>query len=351
MRKTFFGHTQAGQPAYLYTLSNQSGMEVILSDFGATIVSLKVPDRAGRVDDVVLGHASLSEYEDGRFFVGGTIGRYANRIARGEFVLNGAKYIVSRNAPPNHLHGGFFGFHKRLWQAGSGATEHGESVVFSYFSPDGEEGFPGDLHTTVCFSVSAQHNELCVNFDAVCDQDTIVNLTTHPYFNLAGFHGYDILGHQLRVNGREYTPVDSQMIPTGELRDVADSPFDFSRLTEIGARIDADDPQLRLAGGYDHNWALNSAAAEQEAPAAELFEPVSGRRLEIFTTEPGIQFYSGNGLDRTIAARNGAACTRRGALCIETQHFPDSPNHPNFPSVILRRGSRFGSRTTHRFSA
>jgi aldose 1-epimerase len=350
MRKTYFGQTHDGRPAHLYTLLNRSGLEVVLSDFGATIVSLKVPDRADRMDEVILGHSSLAEYEDGRFFVGGTIGRYANRIARGEFALNGVKHTVSRNAPPNHLHGGFFGFHKRLWQAENAAVEGGDSIDFSYLSPDGEEGFPGNLHVTVRFNIPSEGSALCVAFDATCDRDTIVNLTTHPYFNLAGLKRPDILGHRLRINAGQYTPVDPNMIPTGELRDVANSPFDFRHLTEIGEWIDADDPQLRLAGGYDHNWDLNSSAAEEQAPAAELFEPISGRRLEIFTTEPGIQFYSGNGLDGGLVARNGAACMRRCALCLETQHFPDSPSHPNFPPVILRQGSRFHSKTTYRFS-
>ncbi len=350
MRKSFFGQTHDGQAAHLYTLSNRTGMEVVLSDFGATIVSLRVPDRAGHVEDVVLGHSSLAEYEDGRFFAGGTIGRYANRIARGEFILNGAKYTVSRNAPPNHLHGGFFGFHKRLWKAESVALDGGESIGFSYFSPDGEEGFPGNLNVTVRFSLFPDRNDLAVVFDATSDRDTIVNFTTHPYFNLAGLDGHDILGHQLRINARQCTPVGADMITTGELRDVANSPFDFTRLIEIGARIAADDPQLRLAGGYDHNWVLDSASAEQRAPAAELVEAIGGRRLQIFTTEPGIQFYSGNALDDSIVAKNGAACMRRGALCLETQHFPDSPNHPRFPSVILRQGRRFHSRTAYRFS-
>jgi len=350
MRNTFFGQTHDGRATRLYALSNQCGLEVVLRDFGATIASLKVPDRAGRVEDVVLGHVSLAEYEHGRFFVGGTIGRHANRIARGEFMLNGMKHIVSRNAPPTIFTGFFFGFHKRLWKAESLTLDSGEGIGFSRVSPDGEEGFPGDLNVTVRFSVSAGNNDLVVDFNAASDRDTIVNFTTHPYFNLAGFRGRDVLGHQLRINARRYAPVDANMIPAGELRDVANSPFDFTRLTEIGARIDADDPQLQLAGGYDHNWALDPDAAEHRAPAAELFEPISGRRLEIFTTEPGIQFYSGNGLDGSIVAKNGAACARRGALCLESQHFPDSPNQPNFPSVILRQGSGFHSKTTYRFS-
>jgi aldose 1-epimerase len=351
MRKTPFGVTRDGRPAHLYTLANRSGLEVVLSDFGATTVRLRVPDRDGRVDDVVLGHASLAEYEDGRFFIGGTIGRYANRIAGGEFTLNGKKYAVSTNTPPNHLHGGFVGFHKRLWDADLSAADEGEAVTLSYVSPDDEEGFPGNLTVNARFSISAARNDLRVAFDAFADQDTILNLTTHPYFNLSGASGGDILSHQLLIHAHRFTPVDAAMIPTGELRDVRNSPFDFTRLTAIGARIDDDHPQLTLAGGYDHNWALDAGSAGEETHAAELFDPASGRRLEIFTTEPGIQFYSGNSLDGSVANQNGAACGRRSALCLETQHFPDSPNHANSPSVVLRRGRRFRSSTTYRFSA
>jgi aldose 1-epimerase len=351
MQRTPFGAASGGRPAYLYTLSNRCGLEVALCDFGAAIVSLRVPDRAGRVEDVVLGHASLAEYERGRFFVGGTIGRYANRIARGEFTLNGEKVVLARNAPPNHLHGGAVGFHKRMWRAETGSPERDESVAFSYLSPDGEEGFPGNLSVTVRFTVAASRNDLQVAFDASADRDTIVNLTTHPYFNLAGSKARDILGHQLQIRARKFTPVDADMIPTGELRDVQDSPFDFTHLTPIGARIDQHHQQLALAGGYDHNWVLDSVPAGAEAPAAQLLDPLSGRCLEIFTTEPGIQFYSGNSLDGSLATRTGAPCARRCALCLETQHFPDSPNEPNFPSVVLRRGSRFRSSTMYRFSA
>ena len=350
MRVEAFGATRDGRPAHLYTLANRSGLEVAISDFGATIVSLRVPDRDGRIDDVVLGHASLAEYESGKFFIGGTIGRYANRIAGGEFTLNGARHVVSKNAPPNHLHGGFMGFHKRVWRAELSAADQDESITFSYVSPDGEEGFPGNLTVSVCFRVSAIGNDLSVVFDASADQDTIVNLTTHPYFNLAGTALRQIVDHQLRINARRFTPVDANMIPSGELREVKGSPFDFTSLTEIGTHIDDDDSQLLIAGGYDHNWVLDHGCSNEQAPAAELVDPVSGRRLEIFTTEPGIQFYSGNGLDGSVANRNGAPRERRSALCLETQHFPDSPNHANFSPVVLKAGDHFRSGTTYRFS-
>jgi aldose 1-epimerase len=350
MHKQFFGTTRDGRPSDLYTLSNRHGLKVVLSDYGATIVSLEVPDRWGHAGDVVLGHASLAEYEEGRFFLGGTIGRYANRIARGEFRLNGTSYALAKNAPPNHLHGGFEGFHKRLWQVEQDPSVEDETLNFSYLSRDGEEGFPGDLAVVARFAVSAERNELHIVYDATSDRDTILNLTSHPYFNLAGETSRDIVGHQLRIHANRFTPVDATMIPTGELRRVRNSPFDFTRLTAIGARIGIDDPQLILGGGYDHNWVLDGDPGEAEIPAAELYDPVSGRRLEIFTTEPGIQFYSGNSLDGSARGKNGAGYAHRCGLCLEPQHFPDSPNHVNFPSVVLKTGERFHSVTTYRFS-
>ncbi len=351
MRKVFFGKTRDGRPSCLYTLSNREGLEVVLCDFGATIVSIRVPDRDGHSDDVVLGYASLAEYENDRFFMGGTIGRYANRIAGGEFRLNGISYALAKNAPPNHLHGGHMGFHKQLWQGEECPSAQGDAANFSYFSRDGEEGFPGNLAVDARFVVSSSRNDMQVVYDATTDRDTIVNLTSHPYFNLAGQSCRDILGHQLLIHAGKFTPVDATMIPTGELRDVRNSPFDFIRLTPIGARIDADDPQLTLAGGYDHNWVLTRDSGETEIPAAQLYDPASGRRLEIFTTEPGIQFYSGNSLDGSVHRRNGESYVPRCGLCLEPQHFPDSPNHTNFPSVVLRQGERFRSATTYRFSA
>jgi aldose 1-epimerase len=351
MRREFFGKTRDGRSSHLYTLPNQTGLEVVLCDYGATIVSIRVPDRDGHSDDVVLGYASLADYENDRFFIGGTIGRYANRIARGEFRLNGTSYALAKNAPPNHLHGGLCGFHKRLWQAEEDPAAQDETLNFSYFSRDGEEGFPGNLAVRARFAVSADRNDLQIVYDATADRDTILNLTGHPYFNLAGETSRSILAHQLLIHAGKFTPVDATMIPTGELRDVRNSPFDFTRLTPIGAHIDADDPQLVLGGGYDHNWVLTRDSGETEIPAAQLYDPESGRRLEIFTTQPGIQFYSGNSLDGSVRGKNGAPCTPRCALCLEPQHFPDSPNQPNFPSVVLRQGGRFRSVSTYRFSA
>ena len=351
MRKDFFGKTRDGRSSYLYTLSNRRGLEVILCDYGASIVSIRIPDGSGHSDDVVLGYASLAEYENDRFFMGGTIGRYANRIARGEFRLNGTSYALAKNAPPNHLHGGYMGFHKRLWQAQESRSAQGDAVNFSYLSPDGEKGFPGNLTVSARFVVSSTRNDMQIIYDATTDRDTIVNLTSHPYFNLAGQTSRDILSHQLLIHADKFTPVDATMIPTGEFRDVRSSPFDFTRLTPVGSRIDADDPQLILAVGYDHNWVLDNDPGAPEIPAARLYDPASGRRLEIFTTEPGIQFYSGNSLDGSVRGRNGESYAPRCGLCLEPQHFPDSPNHTDFPSVVLRQGERFRSATTYRFSA
>jgi aldose 1-epimerase len=351
MRKDFFGQTRDGRPSYLYTLSNQTGLEIVLCDFGATVVSIRVADRDGHSDDVVLSYASLAEYENDRFFMGGTIGRYANRIARGEFKLNGISYALAKNAPPNHLHGGPGGFHKQLWLAQEDPAAQDETLSFSYLSRDGEEGFPGNLTVAIRFLVSSSRNDMQIVYDAMTDRDTIVNLTSHPYFNLAGQSCRDILGHQLLIHAERLTPVDATMIPTGEFRDVRSSPFDFTRLTPVGSRIDADDPQLTLAGGYDHNWVLDNDPSAPEIPAAQLYDPASGRRLEILTTEPGMQFYSGNSLDGSVRGKNGESYAPRCGLCLEPQHFPDSPNHANFPSVVLRQGERFHSSTTYRFSA
>lgn len=351
MRKDFFGKTRDGRPSYLYTLSNREGLEVVLCDFGATIVSIRVADRDGHSDDVVLGYASLAEYENDLFFMGGTIGRYANRIAGGEFRLNGISHALAKNAPPNHLHGGPNGFHKRLWNAEDAASPQDQALDLRYLSRDGEEGYPGNLTVVARFAVSADRNDLQIVYDATADRDTIVNLTSHPYFNLAGQAGRDILDHQLLIHADKFTPVDATMIPTGEFRDVRSSPFDFTRLTPVGSRIDADDPQLILAVGYDHNWVLDNDPGAPEIPAARLYDPASGRRLEIFTTEPGIQFYSGNSLDVSVRGRNGESYAPRCGLCLEPQHFPNSPNHTDFPSVVLRQGERFRSATTYRFSA
>jgi aldose 1-epimerase len=330
MRKDF-GKTRDGRSSYLFTLSNRHGLEVVLCDYGATIVSIRVPDRSGHSDDIVLGYASLAEYENDRFFVGGTIGRYANRIARGEFRLNGISYALAKNAPPNHLHGGPGGFHKRLWHAEEDSAARDETLSFSYFSPDGEEGFPGNLTVVARFAVSVHRNDLRIAYEAITDRDTILNLTSHPYFNLAGENSRSILAHQLLIHADKFTPVDATMIPAGELRDVRNSPFDFARPTPIGARINARDPQLVLASGYDHNWVLDSTTAGDEMPAAQLYDPASGRHLGIFTTEPGIQFYSGNLLDGSVSRKKWRTLRASLRSVPRTSAFSRFPESAEFP--------------------
>ncbi len=328
-------------------LSNGPGIDVAIFKLGGIITSLTVPDRHGDTSDVVLGYDNLESYRSDNLFMGGIIGRFANRIARGEFLLNGDRYHLNRNDGANHLHGGIRGFNKVEWQVSQQAQQHAQSLTLDYLSPDGEEGYPGNLHVQVAFSLS-DANELTIHYRATTDKDTIMNLTQHPYFNLAGQGAADILRHELTLNAGTFTPIDGNMIPTGELRAVKDTPFDFSKPTTIGARIGEEDEQLTLAGGYDHNWVLNKTGDDALTFAARVFEPESGRILEVLTTEPGIQFYSGNSLDGRVG-KTGTAYVPRSGFCLETQHFPDSPNHPQFPSTILRPGEEFRSTTIFRF--
>ena len=343
-----------------YTLANGHGMEVRAMTYGGIIRSLKVPDRSGRQADVVLGFDTPRGYlsDPPPPYFGAIIGRYGNRIAKGQFTLDGHVYTLAKNNGPNSLHGGNRGFDKRVWNAEGRETAEGASVIFSRTSPDGEEGYPGTLQVRVTYTLT-DRNELIVEYHATTDKATPVNLTQHSYFNLGGEGSGDILSHELLINADRYTPVDDTLIPTGELAAVQGTPFDFRKATAIGARIDANDPQIKKGPGYDHNWVLNRGARGEArgatradlALAARLTDPKSGRTLEIRTTEPGLQFYSGNFLDGTIKGKSGHAYTRRSGLCLETQHFPDSPNHANFPSTILRPGQTYDSRTVFQFSA
>jgi aldose 1-epimerase len=340
-----------GTPVEMVTLKNKSGMEVQAISYGGIITSLKVPDRAGNFADVVLGFDQSNQYfaDPPPPFFGAIVGRYGNRIANGVFVLDLKKYPLAKNNGPNHLHGGNKGFDKVLWTVATRETLQGSAVIFSRTSPDGEEGYPGNLAARVTYTLT-EKNELIVDYHATTDKPTVVNLTQHSYFNLAGEGSGDILGHQLMLNADRYTPVDATLIPTGELAAVAGTPFDFRQPTAIGARIDQDDPQLKFGKGYDHNWVLNRKGTRAEL-AARLTDPKSGRTLEISTTEPGIQFYTGNFLDGTIKGKHGHVYGLRTGLCLETQHFPDSPNHKNFPSTELRPGKAYDSRTVFTFSA
>jgi len=334
-----------------YTLKNTHGMELRVLDYGGIIVSLAVPDRTGRVDDVVLGFDRLEDYERSSPYFGAIIGRFSNRIARGRFTLDGRAYTLATNDGPNHLHGGVKGFDKVVWDVSPFERQDSTGLVLRYTSPDSEEGYPGTLRTTVTYTLT-EGNELIFDYEATSDRATPVNLTQHSYFNLAGEGEGDVLDHVLTLNANSFTPVDSTLIPTGEIRSVAGTPFDFRAPTAIGARIDQDDEQLRCGRGYDHNFVLDKdpGAPASTTFAARVFEPSSGRVMEVHTTEPGVQFYSGNFLDGTLRGKKGAVYSPRSGFTLETQHFPDSPNHPQFPSTTLMPGREYRSRTVLRFT-
>jgi len=352
IRKQPFGKTASGEQIDLYSLTNKKGMEVSITNFGATVVTVRVPDRSGKAADVVLGFDNLEGYENGKSYFGATVGRYANRIGGGQFSIGGKTYTLPKNNGNNTLHGGIVGFNKKVWKAREIASKEGESLELSYLSADGEEGFPGNLSVKVVFTVAADRNELKIDYSASTDKDTVLNLSNHSYFNLAGEGNGDILDHVLTLHAKQFTPVDNTLIPTGELRDVAGTPMDFTSATVIGKRIDDDYEQLVFGKGYDHNWVLaRSDSGNGATLAAEAYDPKSGRRLEVLTTEPGVQFYSGNFLDGSAKGKGSKVYGRRAAFCLETQHFPDSPNHPNFPSTLLKPGSVFHSETVFRFSA
>ncbi len=342
-----FGKTADGTPVDLFTLANARGVQVSITNYGGIIVSLLAPDRQGRPGDIVLGFERLEDYLKGHPYFGAIVGRYGNRIAKGRFTLDGVEYKLARNNGENHLHGGLQGFDKKVWAARHWMDSAGAHLELAYSSPDGEEGYPGRLDVKVTYTL-AENNQLRISYYAVTDKPTVVNLTNHSYFNLAG-EG-DILGHVLRLNADRFTPVDAGLIPTGELRPVAGTPFDFTAPTPIGARIEQDDEQLRLGRGYDHNFVLRGGGGAL-AEAAEVYEPKTGRVLRVLTTEPGVQFYTGNFLDGTLRGKGGRVYARRAGFCLETQHFPDSPNQPGFPSTVLRPGQTYRSTTVFEFSA
>jgi aldose 1-epimerase len=350
IRKQSFGKTANGEPIDLYFLTNQKGMEVSITNYGAAVVTMRVPDRAAKLADVVLGYDTVQGYENGKAYFGATVGRYANRIAGGKFSIDGKTYTLPKNDGPNTLHGGIVGFNKKVWKAREISSTDSAAVEFTYLSADGEEGFPGNLSVKVVFTLPADRNELKIDYTATTDKDTVLNLTNHSYFNLAGEGSGDILNHVLTLHAKQFTPVDKTLIPIGELRDVKGTPLDFTAPTAIGKRINENYEQLVVAKGYDHNWVLASGDGKTLRVAAEAYEPKSGRTLEVLTTEPGVQFYSGNFLDGS-SGKGNKPYPRRSAFCLETQHFPDSPNHPNFPTTLLKLGSIFQSQTVFRFSA
>jgi aldose 1-epimerase len=350
IRKQSFGKTASGEQVDLYSLTNKKGMEVSITNFGATVVTLRVPNRAGKPADIVLGYDTLQGYENGKSYFGATVGRYANRIGGGKFSIDGKEYTLPKNDGNNTLHGGIVGFNKKIWKAREIASDDAAALELSYLSPDGEEGFPGNLSVKVVFTLPADRNELKIDYTATTDKDTVLNLSNHSYFNLAGEGVGDILDQMMTLHAKQFTPVDKTLIPTGELREVAGTPLDFNRATVIGKRIDEDYEQLVFGKGYDHNWVLASGGGKGLTVAAEAHDPKSGRMLELLTTEPGVQFYSGNFLDGSTG-KGGKAYPRRSAFCLETQHFPDSPNHPNFPGTLLKPNAVFHSETVFRFSA
>jgi len=341
-----FGKTADGKAVEIYTLTNANGVELKAINYGCIITSVKVPDRTGKMADVVLGYDALDGYLKDSPYFGAVVGRYGNRIAKGQFTLEGKTYKLATNNGPNHLHGGNKGFDKVVWNAAPKNVPDGVAVVFTRTSPDGEEGYPGNLQATVTYTLTDK-NELKVDYSATTDKATPVNLTQHSYFNL-GDDKTDILGHELTIHASRYTPVDETLIPTGELASVQGTPFDFRTASAIGARIGADNAQLKNGGGYDHNWVLDRKGSGLQ-PAARLVDPKSGRTLDVATTEPGVQFYSGNFLDGSITGKGGRAYGRRTGLCLEAQHYPDSPNHQNFPSTILQPGQPYSSQTVFTF--
>jgi aldose 1-epimerase len=349
VKKESFGTLPDGTSVDLYTLTNAHGMEIRATNYGGIVVSLRVPDKKGHLDDIALGFDDLKGYLANTPYFGALIGRYGNRIANGKFTLDGKEYVLARNNGPNSIHGGQKGFDKAVWQAESFQNAQGVGIILTYTSKDGEEGYPGNLKTKVTYTLTDK-NEWIIDYEAVTDKATPVNLTEHTYFNLRGEGKGDVLGHILQLHASRFTPVDQNLIPTGELRPVKSTPMDFTEPTPIGSRIDADYEQLRLGHGYDHNFVLDKEGSEPVL-AARVKEPTSGRVLEVYTTEPGLQFYSGNFLDGTITGKQGHSYKKRYGFCLETQHFPDAPNHPDFPTTILRPGQKYHSRTIYKLSA
>ena len=349
VKKQAFGNLPDGAPIELYTLSNAQGMQAGIMTYGGAVVSLTAPDRGGKYADVVLGMQDLAGYLTPVPYFGAIIGRYGNRIGKAQFTLDGKVFHLPANDAANTLHGGLKGFDKHVWKATAGSSAEGETLELTYTSQDGEEGFPGNLSAKVVYTLTAK-NELKIDYTATTDKNTVVNLTNHSYFNLAGPGEGDILQHQVTIAADRFTPVDAGLIPTGELRPVKGTPFDFTKSTAIGARIGQDDEQLKLGKGYDHNWVLNKGSGGL-TKAAEVHEPQTGRVMQVWTTEPALQFYTGNFLDGTLKGKGGKPYPRRGAFCMETQHYPDSPNKPAFPSTELKPGATYHTTTVYRFSA
>jgi aldose 1-epimerase len=345
-----YGVTRHGEKVELFTLTNKDGILVHIITFGGRITSLKAADKNGKMENVVLGFDNLEQYEKPNPYFGALVGRYGNRIAKGKFSLNDREYTLAKNNGENNLHGGLVGFDKVVWKVeGIDESDSSTSLKLSYFSKDTEEGFPGNLKTTVTYTLN-KDNSLDILYEATTDKTTVVNLTQHSYFNLSGDFSQLILDHEVEINADKYVPVDGSLIPTGELASVEDTPFDFRKAKLVSEGINAKNEQIKLGGGFDHCWVLNDYPSGYRS-VAKAYHSGTGRTLEVFTDEPGIQFYSGNFLDGTLPAPNGATYAKQSGFCLETQHYPDSPNQPNFPSVTLKPGDKYSTKTTFKFSA
>ncbi len=347
--KADFGTTKDGQKADLYTLTNANGLVAKITNYGGTVTELWVPDRDGKLGDILLGFDNVKDYEEKSPYFGCLIGRYGNRIGKGKFTLDGKEYTLAANNDENHLHGGLKGFDKVVWDAEPVKSSSSVGLKLHYLSKDMEEGYPGNLDMTVTYTLTNK-DELKIHYEATTDKPTVCNLTNHNYYNLAGQGNGDILGHKLMINADTYTPVDSGLITTGQIAPVAGTPFDFTKSTAIGARINNDDTQLEYGLGYDHNWVLNKKGSKMSL-AAKVYEPTTGRIMKIYTNEPGLQFYAGNFLDGTLTGKEGKVYNHRYGFCLETQHYPDSPNKPGFPTTTLRPGEKYATTTVHKFSA
>jgi aldose 1-epimerase len=349
IKKLPFGKMPDGAPIHLYVLTNKNGMQASITNFGARLVSLKVPDRNGKLADVVLGYSSVAGYLKDTAYFGAIVGRYANRIAKGRFKLNGVTYKLPINNGVNSLHGGPKGFENLVWQARELTNSKDPAIELTLTSPDGDEGYPGTMHVRVIYTLTEQ-NAVRIQYRATTDKPTIINLTNHSYFNLDGQGNGNILDTVLMINADKYTPTDKTQIPTGKIVSVKGTPFDFLKPTPIGARINEKNEQLKMAGGYDHNWVINRDHKTGLVLAARAYSPKSGRVLSVYTTEPGVQFYSGNFLDGTLVGKGGKVYKYRYGFTLETQHYPDAPNHPNFPSTVLKPGQVYRQTTVFKFS-
>lgn len=343
-----YGKTSDGKEIYLYRLSNSNGMTAEIINYGGIVVSLCVPDRDGKIDDVVLGYEKLEDYENDKFYFGAIIGRHANRIEDSVFEINGREYRLNANEGRNHLHGGLKGFDKVVWDAEIIKNNEGECLQLSYTSADGEENYPGNLQTRVTYTLTSD-NALKIDYFAVSDKDTVVNLTNHSYFNLSGHDKGDITEHKIMINADKFTPINKECLPTGEIREVKGTPMDFTVMASIKPGLSSGYEQIVLGNGYDHNYVLNVSGKGIEK-AAELYDDKSGRLMEVYTTKPGLQFYSGNFIEDGLKGKGGARYVKRSGLCLETQYFPNAMKHKHFPSPVLRAGQEYRHTTVYKFS-